>query len=52
MLETQNDRLRKSLDYNLGELAKERAWYNDPKVLAPVGFVLGVALGAYVVKGR
>jgi uncharacterized coiled-coil protein SlyX len=56
LLTDQNDRLQKALDYSLAEAASakaaQQAWYRDPKVVAPVTFVLGVALGAYVVKGR
>ncbi len=49
-LSNQNARLEHSLDYATAELAREKSWFRDPKVLAPAAMVLGVALGAYAAK--
>ena len=49
-LSAQNDRLQRSLDFAVSEAARAKAWYNDPKYVAPIALVLGVALGAYAAK--
>jgi hypothetical protein len=50
--ENLNRRLERSLDASLVELSKRDAWYRDPALIGAAGFVLGVALGAYVSGGR
>lgn len=54
MLDAQNARLQTSLDYAVNAEAKAegqaKAWYRDPKVVAPLALLTGIALGAYVAK--
>lgn len=52
LLDAQKDRLQKSLDYEINELAKETAWYRDPKVIGPVAFLAGLTVGLLGFKGR
>ena len=48
----QNYRLQQSLDYATAQIAEEQAWYNNPKYIAPVVFILGVTLGAFAARAK
>ena len=49
-LDAQRSRLEKELDYTMSELAKEKAWYRDTSIVAPLMFIIGVTAGAYTMK--
>jgi hypothetical protein len=49
-LATQNQRLEKELSLTMIELAKEKAWYKDPTIIAPLMFTIGLVTGAYTMR--
>lgn len=54
MLMKMQDEQTQTLQQQVGdlqsELSHEQSWYKQPGVVGPVAFILGVALGAYVVN--